>query len=398
MNEFKINNNEEIKVSKVYFGNNGYLDPKAMLTFGVSVKDEHSIGYFGTGLKYSIAIILRNGGSISIDTCGEKYIFNKNKDEIKGKEFDVVYCNGSPAGFTTHLGINWKPWMAYRELYSNCSDEGGVVTENKEMVFNFDTVVTVDCPEIYRAYLNTSKYFLDDEPIESTKFADIHKKRSNFVYYKGVAVYEAKTKYSYNLKRAELTEDRTLAYEFYLRQGVQQAIQSLDNESLLRDILLPGDNYEAVMSFDVDWETSETFIKTASSMMRTDVGISLPARDLMKEIDYKKGDWPEFELTNTQKMMLKNAIDFLSGIGISVTDFHIKNVIGLGDGVMGMAKNGMIYLSDLPYQMGTKQLASTLMEEWVHNKLGCKDFDIKMQNWLFDKILSVAEELNGRPI
>ena len=36
-------------MTKVYFCNNGEFDPRAMLTFGVSVKEEDSIGYFGTG-------------------------------------------------------------------------------------------------------------------------------------------------------------------------------------------------------------------------------------------------------------------------------------------------------------------------------------------------------------
>ena len=184
-------------MNKVYFCNNGFFDPRAMLTFGVSVKDEGSIGYFGTGFKYAIAIILRNGGSITIRSGDDVYDFKKVTEIIRDKEVDLIYCNGENAGFTTHMGINWKSWMACRELYSNCIDEGGKVNECGG---DFDTVIEVNHPEIYEAYLNTDSYFIgDDTPLVSGIHADIHRKRSAFVYYKGVAVYPANTFFTYNI-------------------------------------------------------------------------------------------------------------------------------------------------------------------------------------------------------
>jgi hypothetical protein len=33
-----------------------------------------------------------------------------------------------------------------------------------------------------------------------------------------------------------------------------------------------------------------------------------------------------------------------------------------------------------------------------NNGYGCEDFDRTMQTWLFDKILSIGEELNGKPL
>jgi hypothetical protein len=46
----------------VVFENPGEIDAAAIRTFGVSVKEgENPIGFFGTGLKYAIAILLRTG-------------------------------------------------------------------------------------------------------------------------------------------------------------------------------------------------------------------------------------------------------------------------------------------------------------------------------------------------
>ena len=96
--------------------------------------------------------------------------------------------------------------------------------------------------------------------------------------------------------------------------------------------------------------------------------------------------------------MLDKAISFLCKIDISASQYPIKIVDSMGEGIMGRAIEGTIYLSLLPFNMGTKQVASTLMEEWVHTRLGVKDFDYGMQNWLFDKILSMGEELSGAPL
>lgn len=96
--------------------------------------------------------------------------------------------------------------------------------------------------------------------------------------------------------------------------------------------------------------------------------------------------------------MLERAKRFLFKIDIDIDRYPVRTVTGLGDDVMGRALDGVIYLSEIPFNMGTKQVASTLLEEWVHNKHGCKDFDRQMQSWLFDKILSLAELINGEPV
>ena len=50
----------------IIFENKGLIDVHAISIMGVSVKEEGSIGYFGTGLKYAIATLLREGQKITI--------------------------------------------------------------------------------------------------------------------------------------------------------------------------------------------------------------------------------------------------------------------------------------------------------------------------------------------
>ena len=152
------------------------------------------------------------------------------------------------------------------------------------------------------------------------------------------------------------------------------------------------------MGFDADWPASDEFLQVCDELMKSDLGVCESARKVMQKMSSKRGDWPEFVMTPVQQMMIEKARTRLAHIDVNIDMFPIKTVTGLGDGVMGRAHEGVIYLSEMPFNMGTKQVASTLLEEWVHLKTGAHDFDRKMQNWLFDKILSLSENIMGEPI
>lgn len=384
----------------VFFMNDGHFDVRAMLTFGVSAKEsDDAIGYFGTGFKYAVAIILRLGGSVTIETAGESYRFEARKESIRGQEFELVYVNGQEAGFTTRLGINWQPWMAFRELYCNCKDEGGEISQERG---DFDTVIAVTCPEIANAYRSRSDYFISGTPVHVSAECEMYEGSRPYLYYKGVAVMRASEEscYSYNItSHVDLTEDRTVRHSYQIQWPIQRTIQALDSAPMLRTILSRKDCLESKsIGFDPDWPVSDAFVDVCRQLMKTDVGLPESARLLMSKVAERMGDWPEFEPTKTELKALDKAKAFLRGINIPVDDYPIKTVTGLGEGVMGRALNGIIYISDIPFQMGTKQLASTLLEEWMHIKTGAKDFDRTMQSWLFDKVLSIGEELIGEPL
>jgi hypothetical protein len=385
---------------KLYFSNKGHFDVRAMLTFGVSAKDsDTAIGYFGTGFKYAVAIILRLGGSITVRTGCQVYEFKTCTTEIRGKDFDIVFCNGDNAGFTTRLGINWEPWQAFRELWCNCMDEGGKCDVSP---LSGDTIIEVECEQVVQAYHDRDVYFLGEGmPIHSTDTCDVYDKQSGWLYFKGVAVQKTGKPglYTYNVKRGvELTEDRTPRYSFQLDWPIKRAIQSATSVPMLRKIVTSKDKFESEIGYDADFTTSDEFVETVRQVLATGTHCVDSARRLVQKINDKAGNWPEVLLTRVQHTMLERARSSLYRIGIDCDMFPIKIVNGLGDGVMGRSIDGVMYLSLMPFNMGTKQVASTLMEEWVHCKHGCNDFDRTMQNWLFDKILSLAEEIVGEPI
>lgn len=394
--------------SSVYFGNPGYFDVTAMLTFGLSAKaDDSAIGFFGTGFKYAVAIILRELGSIKITTKNEAgeveaYSFISRKKTVRGSDFDVVYLvnhkdnTEREAGFTTRLGINWEGWMAFRELYCNCVDEGGSVSTQYA---DYDTMIQVQCSAISEAMANKNQYILQGDPDYTHHEADVYDRPASFVYYKGIAIAQIRSALTYNIKSfIELTEDRTVKHEIYVRFAIQKALQSCDVPRLIRKAVSPGDHYESKVGFDKDWMVSDTFQNECRAMLKTQTGVCESARELLKHLTENKQDFTEFELSPVQRKAYDRAVRFLSGIDVPVEQYPIRFVEGLGEGVMGRALDDNIYISPIALQMGVKQLASTLMEEWVHVKTGAKDFDRTMQSWLFDKILSIGESISGEPL
>lgn len=263
------------------FQNPGLLDPRLIYTFGANVKTGPSpIGYFGTGLKYAIARILAGGGGISIQSGEARYEFSRQSSTIKGKTLDFIQMdtyelssNTSPSStqtlaFTTDLGKNWKPWMVYRELYSNALDEGGEVSQEAEPHYSDMTSIYVDWPELDLVYEEREKYFLDNAKLlwKSAEI-EIHPARTDgAVFYRGIRVTTIPHKqstYTYNiLHRETLTEDRTLDL-WTCSYRITQALTALDNQGLAEAILLsPSSTYES----NLDWDT--TGVSEFSPIMR----------------------------------------------------------------------------------------------------------------------------------
>lgn len=384
---------------KVFFMNNGEFDKTAMLTFGVSAKgSEDAIGYFGTGFKYAVAIILRLGGDIRVVTNEDTYVFSSKRKEVRGKQFDIVCVNGDETGFTTHMGAKWEPWQAFRELYANCLDEGGEISASME---SYSVVVEVDCPIIYECFLNKNTYFLTGEPIIKTPQVEIFEGYRPYYYFRGVAIANCGDSYfSYNiLTGVDLTEDRTARYLGYdVLVKIARNVQQMTDKVFLKKILTARNEMERELSYKKDYSYSPEFISVCRDLLNSNQGIPESARRMLKDIEEASGNYPKMELTSVQDKMLSRAIHVLGKISVQIDDYPVNTVRGLGDGVMGRALEGEIYISEIPFNQGVKQLCSTLLEEWVHLKYRCEDFDRQMQSWLFDKILSLAEELVGEPI
>lgn len=253
------------------FENDGVIDLAAVRTLGVSVKAEGSFGFFGTGVKYGVASVLRGGGSIVLYADGKKHTFGKRVKNIRDTDFDIVTLDNKELGFTTALGRTWEPWMVLREFGCNARDEGGsfrLASEGlplDEVAKDGRTVIAIEWDALEDAYAEKGRLFVEGEPVTETKDIRVIAGTSAHLFYRGVRAFklEKPTAYTYDvLATQSLTEDRTLYGVWGVDRLIAAAILASTNETLLRAVLLAGDAYhEHHIDYDLwDVKPSKEFL------------------------------------------------------------------------------------------------------------------------------------------
>ena len=401
-------------MNTVYFDTPGLLDMRAVTTFGLSVKEnENPIGYFGTGLKYAIAILLRNGADLTIsNSSGDVYSFSVNKDTFRNVEFNALAMHSSMRDvelpFTTELGKNWKMWMAFREMYCNTQDEKGVTHINDGAQFgSVDwTRITVCDKDFYEAYSNRHEYFIEDlVPAYVGNGMEVFKKPSAHMFYKRIRTGDLQRPavMTYNhIRFLDLTEDRTIAAPYIWDQQITQVIaRCTDEEIIRRFVLAPADTYEAVATFSEYVTAISDEFKTVMKPLAHDLSgrVNASAQDLYIKFARQTGEGFVFvDLTSVQESMLNKAAKVCVNFGHDPSNIPIHFVKSLGAGVLGTVRREQIYLSIEVFEMGTKMLAGTLMEELIHHETGLGDCSRGLQNYLVNRIMSMYEEKQGEPL
>lgn len=393
--------------NQIIFRNKGSIDPRSITTFGVSSKDsDNAIGYFGTGLKYAIAILLREGCKIDICTGGERMEFGTSEQRIRVDDFTFVTMSGDPLSFTTELGKNWQIWQAIRELWCNCIDEKGEAFSSDyfdDAPGEDETVIIVSGRAAMEAWSKRDEIMVSSQPLFSSEHVDIHPGQSNHIYFKGIRVHDLTrpSLYTYNIKSAcELTEDRTMKHSSLAGWYVAKGIGLVSERGFLNRVLTAGQEwFEHRLDFD-SVTASDDFTGIVKQMARQQVsGLNQSATRCARfSNDELLDDLPRMAITNVDNLRLKKAIGFAKTIGFAVDEYEIVVIEHLGEGVLGRAANGKIYLSKIVFMQGTKMVAGTLIEEFIHLRHGMRDETRGMQNFLFDSLVSLGEQLSGEPL
>lgn len=270
------------------------FDIRAVTVNGLSAKPaapgEKPIGKFGTGLKYALAVLLREGCRVTIVTPEGTHKVVSKAGDFRGVGFEQLFLRTrtrdnkfkrTDLPFTTHYGSNWELWMAYREIHSNTLDEGGW-SKFFSNVPEEHTHVSEGCAiiiegEAYESlHYNSHQTFLKMgyEPILSTPSVDIWKlPHEDYVnelkYYRGLRAGKAPADkmmlYIYNVKsECYLTEERQVS-DHYWDWAVLQAVAQSDNKELIKTFLEAEDDFwESTVIFNSSMTLGETFMKAAS--------------------------------------------------------------------------------------------------------------------------------------
>lgn len=385
-------------MTHVVFSNDSVIDKRAITIMGVSSKDGPSaIGFFGTGLKYAIATILRNGMSIKIHAGLETLEFSSRKEKIRNDEFEIVLMNGQELGFTTALGRKWEVWQAFREIYSNCLDESGEIFESEDDVAACEgkTIIQVYGSGFLEKYHSRFDIFIDRRVQPYVSGRDVIVYPGSGIFYRGVLVKDkVVTRYRYNISRSiDLTEDRTAKYDFQVKGAIRDVVvRSVCAEFIEEMVTMSvGEYFEG----DIDYEESDSvpsdvFMHVVGRLrLERMADLKLSAWKLY--LKHSKSDHDEVfvELNDIEAEQLRRAVKLSARLGFGVDEYPIVVCDTLGDGVLALAdrEKRRIMLTRVLFCHGVLHLSRALIEEYIHIRHGYDDCTREMQNYIFDRMV-----------
>lgn len=244
----------------VVFSTPGTLDLRGITTFGMNAKPNSTnpIGYFGTGLKYAVAVLAREEIPMVLLINGTRWTIEVSNTTFRDKQFKEIFLKrhtklgfgkSIKLPFTTEFGKNWGLWQVFRELHSNTLDENGgtfVVTDETPAIVpeKHRTIIYVQSGKFAEEYANRSKTFLipKAEPIAKDETLEIYPYPSKHIYYRGIRVVDLKEKeysqFTYNiLSHIDLTEDRTAKSEYAIKWFLSEWIAKNAPEKLTEAVI-----------------------------------------------------------------------------------------------------------------------------------------------------------------
>lgn len=404
----------------ICFENSGEIDVDAMVTFGVNAKESaNPIGFFGTGMKYAIAITLRLGGRITVQSGEREFEFYKRDTEIRGKTFGLIYMEETTAeepthtklGFTTEVGKSWQPWQVVRELWCNAGDEPDA-RFNEEARYMQPTAgktrVFVQEASIEEAARRRSEYILLDAlPSAQMGACNVHDfKESTGLFYRGIKVMQKEKAFAWTwniIAKMELTEDRTIKFPWQAEQCITIALMNCRNEEIVDAFLnLPKDCAEYSFQFPESYASDEHrrfFFDRLAANYKKNI-LEWPER--LRTI-YNAGklyfsenlEESAIPMSAREKAELDRACIFLRALDFPVDKYKIIMTDGLPPSVRGTIRGKTILLNKVLFVEGAKQVAVTVLEEILHLEFGFDDESRRFQDFLLMSLVTVGERLVG---
>lgn len=379
----------------VYFANQGAIDLDVIRVMGVSVKGSDSpIGYFGTGLKFAIATLLRTGHEIELTRNGKRIHFSAEPTKIRGEDFTVVHMGNERLPFTTQLGRDWEVWQAYRELHSNTLDEGGTITDTP---CDGDTVFKITGDAIQREFQDRGRIFLQHEPIHKADGLEVHAGRTKFVYYRGVraGALPDYSLYTYNFTcPMKLTEDRVLASQFDVEYKLETRIPEIADTAFHLTLLEKGSHFDQSLNFGYCGNPSKEFLD-AAEQLSTDATSNYSAREMIKNLRQADNGYPACPLSDAELALISSAVNFLRPLDCDLEASEVVATETLGPGIYGLYHKGQdqIYVARQSLDNGLHFVAATLYEEWCHKRHHLKDETRELQQFLFDRLMAMTAKV-----
>ncbi len=421
----------------------GEIDIRAFSKMGASSKrqDGSKIGMFGSGLKYSLAFLLRNEIPFKVFSGYREVKFTTQEDTFRGATINNIFINGRETDLTTDMGMDWQHWFVVREIFCNALDENDgqisvvdIDLEKAEPIEDYTTFY-IQCDSTFNDILNNWQLYFSDRRTDCV-YENGNDKiftggDSVLIYRKGIRCFyleKQKSMFSYDMSWVDINESRVIADEWNFKYKLCNVLKKITDSGIINTILYNINEYweksfywGSSQNFSKEWlegigdkilvpyENAGFWDEEVKYLLRKKKCIILPHEMIqglkisfgedIKVIGEMDGGGSDVkiinELSKRQSFLLEEAINFLKSINYDIT-YPIKVVRFSKSNTLGQAVDETILLSEKVFDMGTREVVNTMIEENEHLKTGYSDETRQFQTHLINLLISSFEDKAGR--
>jgi hypothetical protein len=412
----------------------GEIEQGAFTLIGASTKrnDQTKIGYYGSGLKYSISSLIRNGIDFKIFSGDREVLISTENQSFRTDSFEVILVDGQKTSLTTNMGgSDWdNPFAPIREIYSNALDEDEdaslVKIQTTGGLQGFTTFYIEMTENVKHFYENVNAYFCNqnENVLASNDYGAIYPALENQIrlFRKNILCYhnsKMPSLFNYNSGNYTINESRVLSSGWVGQYYTGMIWKGCVNENLIETLIngMKGGN-SGLYEHTIDWASSgvrfsKEWNSVCSKMKFAPAEIVMYAEpnelegrtilpkellvELYRQFDdldilglSSKSNDVKFIIKETVSQILTNkVIDAISLLNktnykFRFDDLDIKYVSFIDESALGMAENGVIYLSTKLDSHDVNSIAKIIIEENEHNKTGYGDKTRAFQDHLFN--------------
>lgn len=429
---------EFIKISS-----KGEIDIRAFSKMGASSKrdDSTKIGMFGSGLKYSIAYLLRNKIAFKVFSGYREINFTLKEEVFRDKLINTICINGRETDLTTEMGMDWQHWFIIREIYCNALDESEgkieivkLELEDIEPTEDFTTFYIEVDSKFKEIIENWNDYFSEkrtDLVYSDADFNQIYTGGEKLlVYRKGILCHKLTipSLFHYDMSWIQINESRTILSEWDFKYKLVSFIKNITDKKIIHRMIYNINNYwEKDFYWDLNGVFSDAWKKTigkkwlvpyeSAGLWEEEINGELKGKHIIlpntmikslkmsfgsdiRVIGETDGDETGSRkiienLDKKQKYYLDEAISFLENAEYQIK-YPIKVVKFSNENTLGQADKETIYLSEKLFNMGLKKIVAVIVEESEHNSTGFGDMTRAFQDHLFHLYISSLEDKSGK--
>ena len=384
----------------IVFENPGTLPPETFLIMGISAKENSNpIGYFGTGMKYAIAICSRKGWKLSVQPGdGTSLSILKEDFNFRDETFSRLHLGNHLLPFTSLLGAQWPDWGVLRELEANARDEGGSSSFHTKEPNPEKGVVRfiVTSKEFEDIWSRRFEYFISGTPSYESEEVRVFSSPTSKLHYRGVCVKEdLDFCMTYDvLSPMKLSEDRELISNWKSFWCIKEfwCCQCKD-ENLIAEFLR-GMGTESTEAKNFQWGTAEKWGETFKSVaLHLYKKNQLPFNIIYKSILRNQTYTQKPIKTREQREVLEKAKKILLHFNLPV---HSPIIVEqLPKGMLGLYCGNQDRISIAPetFERGFTSVLEVLLEEAIHALYNYPNCSLEMQQTLARKTAYCMEKL-----